>query len=207
MEPDHQLAGLELQSHIASLYAQLSANLHPKVISRAYAPFAQAQRFLSAIGTMEQNGSPMASDESLPIPPYPFRHFSRSNDPLRLCELCKNIQLNFFSPDGTALYRQEHQPTFSALCQSAWNGCELCALLLDGHLDMWCRSENVSLDAAVHSNINLDGSVSHLFVVTMELGAVVFGRSHDSFGTPRGLTTKVTYFASLLPGNGKEGAF
>ena len=100
-------------------------------------------------------------DQTIPLPPYPFRRASGSRDPLLLCDTCTRISIDSILHDR----RYTHHPNFISFLESVWSGCELCAVFLDGYLDEWCKWENADREAARLANLRLDSSSTLAFTI------------------------------------------
>lgn len=68
-----------------------------------------------------------------------------SLQPMNLCSVCQTMNPNVLSNLGYREY-DKHQPCFSALVNSASDGCDLCALLLEGFVERVKKSESCSID-------------------------------------------------------------
>jgi hypothetical protein len=72
--------------------------------------------------------------------------------PMNLCARCSTMNMNEFLDSATSfhcsMYGAEHQPGFAALRTSALLGCDMCAMFLDGVIQVYCSENKCSEDTA-----------------------------------------------------------
>lgn len=108
---------------------------------------------------------PSNKTDKLSIPKYYYRHEPRSTDPLKVCTVCKGINVN---PEKAMGSMYNHYTTFKELVSSVHNGCELCALFLDSILDETCQNTGVLLEEACQAHLNLDNDPGCRFLVSWD---------------------------------------
>lgn len=72
--------------------------------------------------------------EEPPTPSSDFEFMDPHQAPMKLCAICKSLNMESLVEHGRKNQRIDHQPSYVALLLSAVEGCEMCSLLLSAIL-------------------------------------------------------------------------